>query len=125
MRDKIITGLVFVAAFIMVLIVLWVGFPDFSESQHFAGISGALGGLIGGILGVTYLRRLHDERFTQIENRSAKNAFIFLLIVLPIGAASIGTVQPISVEMAVGIVLIIWAVALAIFYISLVYHYKK
>jgi hypothetical protein len=123
MREKIIVGLIFAAGFVISLIVMWVVFPDLSESAHFAGISGALGGMIGAILGATYLVRIRDERFVEIENRSAKNAYMFLLIVLPLGAGFIGTMP--SIQMAVGIVVGIWGIALAIFYLSLLYYYKR
>jgi drug/metabolite transporter (DMT)-like permease len=123
MREKIIIGLVFAAGFFGALIVLWAAFPDLTESQHFAGISGALGGMIGGILGVTYVRRLHDERFVQLENRAAKNAFSLLILGLPISVAFIGLMQ--SIELAMGIVLGIWAISLGIFYLSLLYYYRK
>ncbi len=125
MKNKIIVGLVFGATFVVVILIMWFAFPDLSEGQSIAGFSGALGGAIGGVLGVTYLSKFRDERFTQIENRSAHNAFLFLLITLPLGGASIGLSEISTTQQAMGIVIGIWLVAIVIFWISMIYYYKR
>ncbi len=125
MKDKIMVGAVFALTFVIVTLVMWFLFPGISGDQSIAGLSGAFGGAIGGIMGTMYLSKFRDERFTKIENRSAHNAFIFLLIVLPISSVVIGVSENSTIQFAMIIVLGTWLFSLAIFGISLVYYYRR
>ena len=125
MKNEIIAGILFAVSFVAVTLVMWLLFPNLTGDQSMAGLSGAFGGAVGGILGTTYLSRFRDERFTLIENRSAHNAFIFLLIALPISIGIIGLSETPTVELALSIVLGTWLVSLVIFGLSMFYYYRR
>lgn len=125
MKNKIIVGAVFTLTFVIVTLVMWLLFPDLTGDQSIAGLSGAFGGATGGILGTMYLSKYRDERFTKIENRSAHNAFIFLLIALPISSAVIGVSENSTAQLAMVIVLCTWLFSLVIFGVSMFYYYKR
>ena len=125
MKNKILVGVVFVATFVAVTLVMWFLFPSMTGDQSIAGLSGAFGGAVGGILGTAYLSKFRDERFTRIENQSAHNAFIFLLIVLPISSVVIGISENSTIQLAMGIVLSTWLFSLVIFGVSMFYYYKR
>jgi uncharacterized membrane protein len=87
--------------------------------------TGAIGGMVGGVLGVTYMRRFQDERFTQIMNLAARNAFVFLVIILPLSSIVLIRVEEITLQITAGLIFVPWLSSLVILYLSLFYYYRK
>lgn len=90
-----------------------------------SGFTGAFGGMVGGVLGGTYTQRYQDERFGQIMNKSAGIVFVFLIVTLPLAAAAIVTLETFTLALAAGLVFTVWVSSIAIFYLSLLYYYRK
>ncbi|UCE10551.1 MAG: hypothetical protein JSW61_01095 [Candidatus Thorarchaeota archaeon] len=117
-RDHVASLVVLVSA-AAILIAAWI-----TSSPGFwpAVLSGCTAPVIA-VLFTRWMRQFQDERFTQIYNLAARNAFVFLLFALPyIGA--ILAIQSVAVE-AVGMILLVWFISLAIAYTSGYYYYKK
>ncbi len=75
------------------------------------------------VLLMKWMKQYQDERFTQIYNLASRNALVFLIFALPY-LGVILTLQSIAIE-AVGMILIVWALSIIVFYASGFYYYKK
>jgi hypothetical protein len=109
-----------VAIIVIVFVIIWIF--DFTSLSGFAG---AIGGMVGGVFWATYMRRFYDERFTHIMNLAARNAFVFLLIILPMSSIVFIRVEEITLQIAAGVVIVPWLLSLVILYLSLFYYYRK
>ncbi|RDE15748.1 MAG: hypothetical protein C4K49_05825 [Candidatus Thorarchaeota archaeon] len=105
---------------VAVLAILWIlGLSSMSD------IFGGLGGAVGGVLGVTYMRRFQDERFRLIMSLAARNAFVFLLIILPLSSLVLIRVEEVTLQIAAGLIFVPWISSLVILYVSLFYYYRR
>ena len=120
MNRNIITALSAVVMVMIVFAIFW-ALDVLSLSSIFSGVSAAIGALI--IL--FYMRRFHDERFTQIMILAARNAFVFYILTLPMSSVVLVVVEEITLQIAAGLVLVPWMSSLIICYLSLVYYYRK
>lgn len=120
MNRSIKAALSAVAIVVIVFVIIWI--LDLTSLSSFTG---AIGGAVGGVLGVTYMRRFHDERFTHIMNLAARNAFVFLVIILPMSSIVFIRVEEITLQIAAGLVFVPWISSLVILYLSLFYYYRK
>ncbi len=102
-----------------ILIAAWMT----SSPGFWSGVFGAIMGPVGAVLLIRWMKKFQDERLTQIHAQASRNGFIFLILALPyIGA--ILAIQSVAVE-AIGPILFVWAVSVAIVYISGVYYYRQ
>ncbi|KXH75885.1 MAG: hypothetical protein AM326_08395 [Candidatus Thorarchaeota archaeon SMTZ-45] len=120
MNRGIKTALSVVAVVVIVFVFVWV-----LGLASLGSYAGAIGGMVGGVLGVTYLRRFHDERFTQIMNLAARNAFVFLVIILPMSSVVLIQVEEVTLQITAGLIFVPWIASLGILYLSLFYYYRK
>ena len=109
-----------VAIVIIVFVVIWI-----LDLTTLSSYTGAIGGMVGGVLGVTYMRRFHDERFTQIMNLAARNAFVFLMIILPLSSIVLIRVEEITLQITAGLIFLPWISSLVILWLSLFYYYYR
>ncbi|MFW9871325.1 MAG: hypothetical protein ACFFFO_16055 [Candidatus Thorarchaeota archaeon] len=109
-----------VASVVIVFVILWI-----LDLPYLGGYAGAFGGIVGGVFWATYMRRFYDERFTQIMNLAARNAFVFLLIILPMSSIVLIWVEEVTLQIAAGLVVVPWMSSLVILYLSLFYYYRK
>ncbi len=109
-----------VAVVVMVFVFVWI-----MGLASLGSYAGAIGGMVGGVLGATYMRRFYDERFTQIMNLAARNAFLFLAIVLPLTSIVLIQVEEVTLQIAAGLIFVPWISSLVILYLSLFYYYRK
>ena len=79
--------------------------------------------IIGTLLIMSVFQKLQDERFTHNMNLAARNSFVFLLFALPSAGALIAT--EVIVLDTLGVILLLWVVSLAIWYLSGVYYYMR
>ncbi|MHA1909738.1 MAG: hypothetical protein ACW98Y_20740 [Candidatus Thorarchaeota archaeon] len=121
MSKRVATGFGSVLIVGLVVIVIWIISPDSFQSS---GV-GAICGMVGGVLGVTFMQRYKDERFTQITNLSSRNVFLFIMIALPLSGAFIILTEVVTVLQAAGMVFLLWISSLAIYGASLLYYYKR
>jgi uncharacterized membrane protein len=120
MNRSIKAALSAVVIVMIVFVIVWIlGLTSLSS------YTGAIGGMVGGVLGVTYMRRFQDERFTQIMNLAARNAFVFLVIVLPLSSIVLIRVEEITLQITAGLIFVPWISSLVILYLSLFYYYRK
>ncbi|MFW9959027.1 MAG: hypothetical protein ACFFCT_13230 [Candidatus Odinarchaeota archaeon] len=120
MNRGILAALSAVAMVMIVFVTLWI-----LNLTTLSSYMGAIGGMVGGVLGATYLRRFQDERFSQIMNRAARNVFIYLMILLPMSSAFLLWFDEITHQIAAGMIMIPWISSLVIFWISLFYYYRR
>ncbi len=120
MYKGILAALSAVAMVVVVFVILWI-IDLTTVSSYF----GAIGGMFGGVLGATYLRRFQDERFLLIMNQAARNVFIYLMILLPMSGVVLLRFDEITHQIATGLILIPWVSSLVIFCCSLVYYYRR
>ncbi len=114
------TALSAVAVVVIVFVFVWI-----LGLASLGSYAGAIGGMVGGVLGVTYLRRFYDERFTQIMNLAARNAFVFLVIILPMSSVVLIQVEEVTLQITAGLIFVPWIASLVILYLSLFYYYRK
>ena len=114
------TALSAVAIVVIVFVLVWI-----MGLTSLGNYTGAIGGMVGGVLGATYMRRFYDERFTQIMNLAARNAFVFLLIILPLSSIVLIRIEEITLQITAGLIFIPWISSLVIMYLSLFYYYRK
>ncbi|MHA2063354.1 MAG: hypothetical protein ACXABY_03115 [Candidatus Thorarchaeota archaeon] len=79
--------------------------------------------LLINVLVLLYVKRLQDERYTHILSLAARNAFLFLMMVLPFLSAlqflNIAWIEP-------GLsVFAVWIVSLITLYASSYYYYRR
>jgi uncharacterized membrane protein len=115
-----LTALSAVIIVMIVFAVMWI-----LDLSSMSSIFGAMGGMVGGVLGATYLRRFQDERFSQIMNLAARNAFVFLVIILPMSSVVLIRVEEITLQITAGLIFVPWISSLVILYLSLFYYYRK
>ena len=102
-----------------ILIAAWMT----SSPGFWPGVFGAIMGPVGAILLIRWMKNFQDERLTQIYVQASRNGFVFLILALPyIGA--ILAIQSVAFE-AVVLIFFVWAVSVAIVYISGVYYYRQ
>jgi len=104
----------------IVFVILWA-----LDLSSMSSIFGAIGGMVGGVLGATYLRRFQDERFIQIMTLAARNAFLFLVIILPLSSIVLIRVEEITLQITAGLIFVPWISSLVILWLSLFYYYRK
>jgi uncharacterized membrane protein len=120
MNRSLVVVLSAVATVMIVFVIIWIlGLTTLSSYM------GSIGGMIGGVLGVTYMRRLHDERFSQIMNRAARNVFLYLMILLPLSSVVVIWLEEITLQIAVLLIFVPWMSSLVIYLLSLFYYYRK
>jgi len=120
MNRSILAALSAVVTVMVVLAILY-ALDLSSMGSVFSGI----GGVAGGVLGATYMRRFQDERFRQIMNLAARNAFVFLMIILPLSSIVLIRVEEITLQIAAGLIFVPWISSLVIMYLSLFYYYRR
>jgi len=120
MKRGILAALSAVAMIMIVFAILWI--LDLSTLSSYFG---AIGGMVGGVLGSTYLRRFQDERFSQIMNQAARNVFIYLMILLPMSSVVLLWFDEITHQIAAGLIFLPWMSSLVIFWLSLFYYYRR
>jgi uncharacterized membrane protein len=115
-----LTALSAVIIVMIVFAVMWI-----LDLSSMSSIFGAIGGMVGGVLGATYLNRFQDERFSQLMNLAARNAFVFLVIILPLSSIVLIRVEEITLQITAGLIFVPWILSLVILYVSLFYYYRK
>jgi uncharacterized membrane protein len=120
MKRSLIAVLSAVAVVMIVFVVIWI-----LDLTTLSSYMGSIGGMVGGVLGATYLRRFHDERFTQIMNLAARNAFVFLAIILPVSSIVLIRIEEITLQIAAGLIFLPWISSLVILWLSLLYYYYR
>ncbi|MFW9871271.1 MAG: hypothetical protein ACFFEL_16710 [Candidatus Thorarchaeota archaeon] len=120
MKRSIMTALSAVVVVAIVFAIIWIlGLTSISSYM------GAIGGMVGGVLGATYMQRFHDERFTQIMNQAARNVFVYLMILLPTSSVVLIWFDEITLQIAAGLIVVPWISSLGIYFLSLYYYYRK
>jgi len=120
MNRGLLTVLSAVATVMIVFVAIWIlGLTTLSSYM------GAIGGMVGGVLGATYLQRFQDERFSEIMNQAARNVFIYLMILLPMSSVTLLWFEEMTPQIVAGIILIPWMSSLVIFFLSLFYYYRS
>jgi hypothetical protein len=120
MRRSLVTVLSSLAIVVIVFAMIWIlGLATLSS------YTGAIGGMVGGVLGTMYLRRFQDERFRQIMNLAARNVFVYLMVLLPLSNVVILDVDTFTAQMVAGLILIPWMSSLVLYFLSLFYYYRK
>ena len=109
-----------VATILIVFAIIWI-----LDLTTLSSYMGSIGGIIGGVLGVTYMRRLHDERFTHIMNRAARNVFVYLMFLLPMCSVVLVWLEEITLQIAALLIFVPWMSSLVIYLLSLFYYYRK
>jgi membrane associated rhomboid family serine protease len=63
MKNRIVAGIAFIVVFAVVIVplVMWFAFSDIIGDQSIAGLSGAVGGALGGVLVAIYLSSGSDK----------------------------------------------------------------
>ena len=120
MNRSLIAALSAVAIIMIVFVIIWI-----FDLTTLSSYMGYIGGMVGGVLGVIYTRRLHDERFTQIMNQAARNAFVYLMILLPMSSVVLILVEEFTAQIVAGLILVPWMSSLVIYLLSLFYYYRK
>lgn len=120
MNRSLLAALSAVATVMIVFVIMWI--LDLTTLSTYMG---SIGGMVGGVLGATYLRRFHDERFSQIMNLAARNAFVFLVIILPLSSIVLIRVEEITLQITAGLIFVPWISALVILWLSLFYYYRR
>ena len=120
MNRGLLTALSAVAMVMIVSVVIWLlGLTTLSSYV------GSIGGMVGGVLGATYLQRFKDERFSQIMNQAARNVFIYLMMLLPMSSVVLIWFDEMTLQIAAGLIFIPWMSSLVIFFLSLLYYYRR
>jgi len=120
MNRSILAALSAVVIVMIVFLVMWI--LDLSTLSSYTG---SIGGMVGGVLGATYLQRFKDERFTQLMNLAARNAFVYLIILLPMSSVVLIRFEEITLQIAAGLIFVPWMSSLVIYFLSLFYYYRK
>ncbi|MHA2380382.1 MAG: hypothetical protein ACXADO_05980 [Candidatus Thorarchaeota archaeon] len=120
MKRVVTAGLSVVIVLLIIFAIAWI-----LDLSIVSGFIGAFGGMVGGVLGGTYTQRYQDERFGQIMNKSAGIVFVFLIVTLPLAAAAIVSLETFTLALAAGLIFAVWMTSIVIFYLSLLYHYRK
>ncbi|TET07511.1 MAG: hypothetical protein E3J86_12920 [Candidatus Thorarchaeota archaeon] len=120
MNRSILAALSAVVIVAIVFVIIWVlGLTSLSSYM------GAIGGMVGGVLGATYLQRFQDERFSQLMNLAARNVFVYLMILLPLSIVFLFQIGEITLQIATGLIFVPWMSSLVIYFLSLLYYYRK
>ena len=120
MNRSLMASLCTVATVMIVFAIIWVlGLTTLSS------YTGAIGGMVGGVLGTMYLRRFQDERFRQIMNLAARNVFVYLMVLLPLSSVVLLRAETFTAQMVAGLILIPWMSSLVLYFLSLFYYYRK
>ena len=120
MNRGLLTVLSAVATVMIVFVAIWLlGLTTLSSYV------GAVGGMVGGVLGAMYLQRFKDERFSQIMNQAARNVFIYLMMLLPMSSVVLIWFDEMTLQIAAGLIFIPWMSSLVIFFLSLLYYYRS
>jgi hypothetical protein len=119
MKREYIGSLIAVLAAAAILVSFWIAYGTFPLPALFAGIFGP----VFAVLFARWMRKYQDERFAHIYNLASRNALVFLIFALPYLGAILA-IQSIALE-AVGLLLLVWALSLAIFYVSTYVYYKR
>ncbi|MHA1965688.1 MAG: hypothetical protein ACW97G_14000 [Candidatus Thorarchaeota archaeon] len=120
MNRSLLAALSAVAIVMIVFVIIWI-----FDLTTLSSYMGSIGGMVGGVLGVIYMRRLHDERFTQIMNQAARNVFVYLMIILPMGSVVLIQIEEITLQIAALLIFVPWMSSLVIYSLCLFYYYRK
>ena len=95
---------------------------EFGETLiAFNAMLGAM--LLVNVLVLLYAKRLKDERYTHVLSLAARNAFLFLMMVLPFLSA-LQLLNAIWIEPGLS-VFTVWIASLIILYASAYYYYRS
>jgi uncharacterized membrane protein len=120
MNRGLLTALSAIATVMIVFVVIWLlGLTTLSSYV------GSIGGMVGGVLGATYLQRFKDERFSQIMNQAARNVFIYLMMLLPMSSVVLIWFEDMTPQIVAGVIFIPWMSSLVIFFLSIFYYYRR
>ena len=120
MNRSLLTVLSALATVAVVFAIIWVlGLTTLSS------YTGAIGGMVGGVLGATYMNRFQDERFRQIMNLAARNVFVYLMVLLPLSSVVLLQADTFTAQIVAGLILIPWMSSLVLYFLSLFYYYRK
>ncbi len=119
-KRSILAGLSAVILVLIVFIITWV-----LDITSLSGYMGAFGGMVGGVLGATYMQKFNDERFSQIVKGSTSTAYWFVIIALPLSWIVIILAETITIQLVVGLTFTIWMASIIIYYLTLFYRYKR
>ncbi|NHI88969.1 MAG: hypothetical protein EAX87_05550 [Candidatus Thorarchaeota archaeon] len=120
MKRSVMTVLSALVTVASVFVIIWIlGLKTLSS------YTGAIGGMVGGVLGATYLKRFQDERFTQIMNLAARNVFVYLIVLLPMSSVVLLRVETFTVQIVAGLIILPWISSLVIYFLSLFYYYRR
>ncbi|MHA1850603.1 MAG: hypothetical protein ACTSW8_05005 [Candidatus Thorarchaeota archaeon] len=120
MNRGLLTALSAVATIMIVFVaILVLGLTTLSSYM------GAIGGMVGGVLGATYLQRFQDERFSQIMNQAARNVFIYLMMLLPMSSVVLIWFEDMTPQIVAGAIFIPWMSSLVLFFLSLLFYYRS
>ncbi len=120
MNRSILAGLSAVILVLIVFIITWI-----LDISSLSGYMGAFGGMVGGVLGATYMQKFNDERFSRIMKGSASNAYWFVITALPLSWIVLVQAETITIPLVVGLTFAIWMASIIIYYITLFYRYKR
>ena len=120
MERKMEMALAVIATVIIVL-----GIVLLFDLSNTSGFMGAIGGMVGGVLVSTYMRRYQDERFSEIMNKAARNVFVYLMFILPMSSIVLIWFDEITHQIAAGMIMIPWLSSLVIFWLSLFFYYRR
>ena len=120
MKLSVMTVLSVLATVAIVFVIIWI-----LDLTTLSSYTGAIGGMVGGVLGATYMRRFQDERFTQIMNLAARNVFVYLMVFLPMSSVVLLRVETFTVQMVAGLIFLPWISSLVIYFLSPFYYYRR
>ncbi|MCF2136343.1 MAG: hypothetical protein K9W43_03800 [Candidatus Thorarchaeota archaeon] len=123
MRRDVMSGVLVIIIVTIIAVSLWLIGPGVFTSID-GTIGGVIGGVVGGVLSSHVVRKYQDERFTQLIGYSSRNVALLVLMALPWVAAVLASGQ-MTMAHAVLMIFALWFGAIGIFYLSVLYYYKK
>ncbi|MGY5854761.1 MAG: hypothetical protein RTU92_14420 [Candidatus Thorarchaeota archaeon] len=77
------------------------------------------------VLGETLIEKYRDERMVPLMNLSARNGFVFLMIVVPWVGIILTLSENLSPQQLIGTIMELWILTLLVYFGSLFYYYRK
>ena len=113
-------NIIAIAFALIVLAAAWIT----SSPVFWPMLSGVIIGPVVAVLLTRWIKKFQDERFKANYNRASRNAFVFLIFAIPsIPTFHVLAVFPIG--LILGLIFLVWAISIVIFYVSAIYYYKK